>query len=117
MLCNPPPRPVNGSRWPIAGSEPSNSDKHLQNTEPRPDSYFSWFALFKWFLEWLPPTFPTLKCLQHLAERGHTYHSLKITFLLIPVQRYLLLFNLTPQTKLLRLRVGCSRILEMALIL
>lgn len=55
------------------------------------------------------------KCLQHLAERGHAYRSLKITFLLIPVQRYSLLFNPTLPTKLLRLKVGCSRILEIAL--
>lgn len=40
MLCKNLPRPVNGSRWPTAGSEPSNGDKQLQNREPRPDSYF-----------------------------------------------------------------------------
>jgi len=66
------PRPVNGSRWPTAGSEPSNADKQLQNREPGPDSYFSLFALLKWFSECLFPPFLPPKSLQHLAERGHT---------------------------------------------
>lgn len=52
-------QPAEGSRWPLAGPEPSSGATQLQSRETRPDSSFAWFALFKWFLERLLPAFPT----------------------------------------------------------
>lgn len=106
MLCRNLPRPGTGSRWPIAGSEPSNSDEQLPAKQALTATFHGLLCSSRFWNGFPPPFLPPSAC--NTLLRGHSYSLSEDDFLAGQRQCFLM-------RHLRQNLAGCSRIPEMAL--